>query len=83
MRNTSLAIAAMTIFVFPRQPLILEYRAMRRILWLILFFTAGRAWGDEPLKQSVLISKPDAFKTLVNPTCSHCIACATAWTPNY
>jgi hypothetical protein len=32
----------------------------------------GVAAGDEPKQDPNLVIKPDAFKTLVNPPCSHC-----------
>src|SRR5947209_13807212 len=41
---------------------------MRRTLLLIPFLTACAAPAAEP----TLVVKPDAFKTLVNPNCSHC-----------
>src|SRR5947209_13197852 len=41
---------------------------MRRTLLLIPFLTACAAPAAEP----TLIVKPDAFRTLVNPNCSHC-----------
>lgn len=41
---------------------------MRRALLLVPFVLAGPAVASEP----VFIAKPDAFKTLVNPNCSHC-----------
>ena len=31
------------------------------------------ARGDEPPTQGKLIAKPETFKTLVNPACSHCV----------
>ena len=46
---------------------------MRRNLFLILFLPAGAAWAAEPGKEPILIAKPEAFKTLVNPACSHCV----------
>lgn len=39
----------------------------RSFLLLPLLFTA------EPGREPMFISRPDAFKTLVNPTCSHCV----------
>lgn len=39
---------------------------------LILVLTATAAWAGEPPKQPPLIAKPDAFKTLIHPHCSHC-----------
>ena len=46
---------------------------MRRNLFLILFLAAGEVWAAEPGKEPILIAKPGAFKTLVNPACSHCV----------
>jgi hypothetical protein len=44
---------------------------MRRVFWLLPFLTVGvSSAGDAPAER--LIAKPDAFKTLVNPMCSHC-----------
>ncbi len=44
---------------------------MRRTwLWLPLLI-AGTASGAEP-QEPILLAKPEAFKTLVNPNCSHC-----------
>ena len=44
---------------------------MRRA-WIGAFLLmAGTAWGADP-GEPVLIAKPEAFKTLVNPNCSHC-----------
>ncbi len=37
---------------------------------LPLFCTA--AFADEPQQPPTLVIKPDAFSTLVNPSCSHC-----------
>ncbi len=39
-------------------------------VWLLLVGTALRA---DPPKEPILIAKPEAFKTLVNPNCSHCV----------
>jgi hypothetical protein len=44
---------------------------MRRLSLLLLGLVAGPLVADEAAKP-VLIAKPDAFKTLVNPMCSHC-----------
>ena len=41
---------------------------MYRSLLLIPLLIAA-----EPPREPMLISRPDAFKTLVNPTCSHCV----------
>jgi hypothetical protein len=45
---------------------------VRFILFLILFIAFGSAQAADPVKDGSLIVKPDAFKTLVNPQCSHC-----------
>ena len=42
---------------------------MRYALLLVLFSFTGIALAEEP----ILIAKPDAFKTLINPSCSHCV----------
>ena len=41
---------------------------MRRVTPLLLLLLTGAARAGEP----VTIAQPDAFKTLVNPMCSHC-----------
>jgi Protein of unknown function (DUF3179) len=38
----------------------------------LLFLLLGLALADEPRQEPSLITNPDAFKTLVNPDCSHC-----------
>ena len=45
---------------------------MRYILIVIIFFAAAFLRAADPVKEGSLIVKPDAFKTLVNPQCSHC-----------
>jgi hypothetical protein len=45
---------------------------MKRGMILILSLAAGVSLGAEPTKKPALIVKPDAFKTLLNPPCSHC-----------
>jgi hypothetical protein len=46
---------------------------MRCNLFLILFLTATAAWAaDPPKEQHPVIAKPDAFKPLDHPACSHC-----------
>ncbi|MBA3484228.1 MAG: DUF3179 domain-containing protein [Pirellulales bacterium] len=42
---------------------------MRLFLWLAIFSIARPGLADEPGR---LVSLPEAFKTLVNPDCSHC-----------
>jgi hypothetical protein len=46
---------------------------MRHTLLLILCLVATAALGDEPANGPTLIAKPEAFKTLSHPDCSHCI----------
>jgi hypothetical protein len=41
------------------------------LLLSVLAFLAGLAVAEEPVKPT-LVPRPDAFKTLVNPSCSHC-----------
>jgi hypothetical protein len=41
---------------------------MRRAFVAVVFLGVGGAGAAEP----VLVSRPDAFQTLVNPNCSHC-----------
>src|SRR5207237_3352808 len=45
---------------------------LRRILYSAMLVVAGAASGSEPAKEPTLIAKPEAFKTLVSPDCSHC-----------
>jgi hypothetical protein len=45
---------------------------MRRLLWLLPFLATGYVVGADQPSTSALLAKPDAFKTLVNPDCSHC-----------
>src|SRR5262245_29660768 len=44
----------------------------------------GAAWGlvGEPLDEPAVVAKPDAFQTLVNPACSHCLDEAKRRTPD-
>lgn len=46
---------------------------MRHTLAVMLFLIPGIALAGEPSNTPKLIVKPDAFNTLVNPNCSHCI----------
>src|SRR5688500_2184969 len=46
---------------------------MRRSLPLILVLAAGGAGAAGPPGEPPLIVKPEAFKPLVNPACSHCV----------
>src|SRR6266568_1535278 len=43
---------------------------MRKASLLLLCLTAGSLVAEDP--KPVLVVKPDAFQTLVNPKCSHC-----------
>jgi hypothetical protein len=43
-----------------------------RSVCLVLLFSVELARAGEPGKPPVLIAKPKAFTTLVNPNCSHC-----------
>ena len=45
---------------------------MRRLALVICLVVQSVAWAEEPLNLPLLISDPDAFRTLVNPQCSHC-----------
>ena len=45
---------------------------MRYGLSFSLFMVGAMAGQAEPEKEPKLIVKPEAFKTLVNPPCSHC-----------
>src|ERR1700682_3030198 len=38
-----------------------------------LLFMACALSTDEPLVQPGVFARPDAFKTLINPACSHCL----------
>jgi hypothetical protein len=44
---------------------------MRSPLWLFPLLFAGATFGAAG-PSAILVRKPDAFKTLVNPKCSHC-----------
>jgi hypothetical protein len=46
---------------------------MRPALILTWFCAFGAAATAQPPKEPILISKPDAFETLVHPNCSHCL----------
>jgi hypothetical protein len=46
---------------------------MRRTVCLLLVLTAGAAWAADPPREPVVIARPDAFKTLNHPNCSHCV----------
>jgi hypothetical protein len=45
---------------------------MRFSLTLIFLITLDSAHASDQAKEGSFITKPDAFKTLVNPQCSHC-----------
>ena len=44
---------------------------MFRSLCCVVLLLAGFATAEEP--KPILIAKPEAFATLVNPNCSHCV----------
>jgi len=50
---------------------------MRRRLWLVPVVLLGAAPPAEPrqerTREPVVIAKPEAFKTLLSPDCSHCV----------
>jgi hypothetical protein len=46
---------------------------MRRNLCFLLVLTAGAAWAAEPTQGPILIAKPEAFKSVDQPDCSHCV----------
>ncbi len=46
---------------------------MRRTLLVALLVAAGAARAADPVKGPSLIARPDAFKTLSHPDCSHCV----------
>ncbi|HEY1861467.1 MAG TPA: DUF3179 domain-containing (seleno)protein [Gemmataceae bacterium] len=45
---------------------------MRAALILPALMLTGLVFAADPAKEPPLVAKPDAFKTLVNPDCSHC-----------
>src|SRR5437899_1064629 len=45
---------------------------MRRMLYSTTLFLVVAACGGEAGQEPTLIAKPEAFKTLVSPDCSHC-----------
>jgi hypothetical protein len=46
--------------------------AVRRIISLVPLLLTSTALAVDPPKEPVLVVKPDAFPTLINPNCSHC-----------
>src|SRR5438128_4661328 len=46
---------------------------MRCSLFLMLFLAIGTACAAEPVKETPVTAKPDAFQTLLHPNCSHCL----------
>ncbi len=44
---------------------------MRRHSYLTVIL-AGLLAAAEPPREPILVEQPDAFKTLINPACSHC-----------
>src|SRR5947208_571114 len=52
------------------------FRMRRNQLFLLpafLLLTLSAALAAQPGKEPTLIAKPDAFKTLLHPNCSHCL----------
>jgi Protein of unknown function (DUF3179) len=47
---------------------------MRLKLSLVLTLAAGAVWAADAPKEPTVVAKPDAFKTLYSPDCSHCKA---------
>src|SRR5438128_3311719 len=45
---------------------------MWRIPFLTLALAVGVARAAEPPKEPTVVAKPEAFKTLIHPHCSHC-----------
>lgn len=45
---------------------------MRHLTIVVFLITPGVIQAADPIKEGSLIVKPEAFKTLVNPQCSHC-----------
>jgi hypothetical protein len=45
---------------------------MRWLLWLLPLLTVSTSLAGDPPTEPRLVARPDAFKTLVNPMCSHC-----------
>jgi hypothetical protein len=46
---------------------------MRHALFVMLCLAATAAFAAGPPKDPVVVAKPNAFKTLVHPNCSHCV----------
>ena len=46
---------------------------MRCTLLVMAWFVVTAAPADGPAKGPIVIARPEAFKTLVNPACSHCV----------
>ena len=46
---------------------------MRCTLFLALLLAVGAACAGDPPQKPRLIAKPEAFKTLSHPDCSHCL----------
>ena len=45
---------------------------MRNLFIGLFLVSCGVVRSDDPVKEGALIVKPEAFRTLVNPQCSHC-----------
>jgi hypothetical protein len=48
-------------------------RNLPSLLLLFLLLAVGATWAAEPPKGPNLIAKPEAFKSLDHPDCSHCV----------
>src|SRR5215470_18182638 len=46
--------------------------AMRRTPFFVMCLAVATAQAGRPAKGPTLIARPEAFKTLVSPDCSHC-----------
>src|SRR5262249_10347287 len=47
--------------------------SMRGTLFLTLLLAVGAAWADDPPRGPRLMVKPEAFKSVDHPDCSHCV----------
>src|SRR5262249_16865755 len=55
------------------RPTLTSRRCPMRPAVLLVLLLAVAASADEPRREPTLVAKPDAFKALVNPNCSHCV----------
>ena len=46
---------------------------MRRTLFLMLLLVGAASRAAEAAEEPTVVAKPDAFKTLLSPDCSHCL----------